>query len=103
MGSHPPAPAAQSGTGVPQAVPVADSSATICSTLSGQCPAMTALPPGGGDVGGDLPADAAAAADHHELAVGELLRLFLLFHVTYLLVRWLTGRADACPAGGRDR
>ena len=46
---------------------------------------MTALPPGGGDVGGDLPADA-AAADHHELAVGELLCHLPSLHVTYLLV-----------------
>ena len=30
---------------MPQAVPVADSSATVCSTLSGRCPTMTTLPP----------------------------------------------------------
>jgi hypothetical protein len=64
---------------------------------------MAALPPGGGDVGGDLPADAAAAADHHELAVGELLCHLPSLHATYLLVGWLTGPADGHPAGGRDR
>jgi len=47
---------------------------------------MTALPPGGGDVGGDLPADAAAVADHQELAVGELLCHLPSLHMTYLLV-----------------
>jgi len=47
---------------------------------------MTALPLGGGDVGGDLPADAAAVAGHQELAVGELLCHLPSLHMTYLLV-----------------
>jgi len=55
---------------------------------------------GGDDVGGDVPAHAAAAADHHELAVGELLCHLPSPHVTYLLVGWLIGHADAHPAGG---